>query len=298
MNKIACILAVLLFAAPAWSAGVTITASNDVNVVTIEYDNSEPNNVRGFGLDIVCTNDVNIVIIDINDNHYQIYPGSIDINSTTGLVDANGSSVCYKSQYTSGTPGYNGTLLGPPDSNMTVEAGSLYEGGPSSPNAPPKQGWLVKFYVTGTGITCINVSGNAIRCGAGNDGVVMEDPNQSVAVTYEYEGCCIDLGTGCNQPCGLDTSGWQGYGIPDDCLGPEDIGYITDIIEEYPPYYYCCKPDPNYDECLDTSGWQGYGIPDDCLGPEDIGYIIDIIEEYPPYFYACNPDPNYINCDP
>ena len=185
MKKVTFILAVLVCAAPAWSAGVTITASCDANVVTIEYNNTEPNNVRAFGLDIECLNsygfykDANIVIIDINDNHYQIYPGSIDINATTGLPDANGSSVCYRSDYAPGTPGYNGTLLGPPDSNMTVEAGSLYVG---APNAPPKQGWLVKFYVDAC---CdVNVSGNAIRTGAGLDGVVMEDPCQVVSVTY------------------------------------------------------------------------------------------------------------------
>jgi hypothetical protein len=183
MNKTILILAVLLFAAPAWSAGVTITATTDANVVTIEYNNTEPNNVRAFGLDITCNNtygvykDANIVIIDVNNEHYWVNPGSIDINDN-GTVDSNGSSICYKSQYTPGTPAYNGTLVGPPDPNMTIEMASLYEGS----NTPPKQGWLVKFYVD---VCCdVNIAGNAIRSGAGNDGVVMEDPCQVVSVTY------------------------------------------------------------------------------------------------------------------
>jgi hypothetical protein len=184
MNKTIFILAVLLFTAPAWSAGVTITATTDANgVVTISYDNSEPNNVRAIGIDITCTkafgfySDPNITVTDVNNTHYWVNPGSIDINDN-GTVDSNGSSICYKSQFTPGTPAYNGTLVGPPDPNMTVEMGSLYEGS----NTPPKQGWLVKFTVNAC---CdVNITGNAIRGGAGNDGVVMEDPNQVVAVTF------------------------------------------------------------------------------------------------------------------
>ena len=186
MKKTIFILAVLLFTAPAWSAGVTITATIDANaVVTISYDNSEANDVRAFGLNITCTNaygftnDPNITaIVDVNNKHFWVNPGSIDINDN-GTVDSNGSSICYKSDFVQGTPAYNGTLVGPPDPNMTIEMASLYEGA----NSPPKQGWLVKFTVNAC---CdVNMTGNAIRCGpGGNEGVVMEDPCQAVAVTF------------------------------------------------------------------------------------------------------------------
>ena len=296
MKKIIFSMVVLMLAMPVW-AGVTITAANDANIVTISYNNTEPNHVRAFALDIYCSNDANITIVDINDAHYKIYPGSIDINSTTGVVDNNGTPVCYKSDYTPGTPAYDGTLIGPPDPNMTLEMGSLYAGGPSSPNAPPSSGWLIKFYVSES--TCITLAENAIRGGVSvgepNGAVVMENPDQEADVTLVD--CCVEINT-CNQPCGLDTSGWEGGGIPDDCLGPEDVAFIIDIINDYPPYYYVCLGDPNYDACLDTSGWEGGGIPDDCLGPEDVAYLIDIINDYPPYFYVCAGDPNYDNCDP
>ena len=291
MNKTIFILAVLLFTAPAWSAGVTITASNDVNVVTISYDNSEAEDVRAFGLNIVCTNDVNIVVIDVNNEHFWVNPGSIDINDN-GKVDSNGSSICYKSQFVPDTPAYNGTLVGPPDSNMTIEMASLYEGA----NSPPKQGWLVKFHVNGS--TCITVSGNAIRCGpGGNDGAVMEDPCQAVAVTYN--GCCVELDT-CNKPCGLDTSGWQGFGVPDNCLSSDDVAYIVSILNDYSDQgYWVCAPDPNYDACLDVAGWQGFGVPDNCLSSDDVAFIVAILNDYSDQgYWVCAPDPNYINCDP
>jgi hypothetical protein len=251
MKKIIFSMVVLMLAMPVW-AGVTITAANSVsepNIVTISYNNTEPNHVRAFALNIYCSNDANIAIVDINDAHYKIYPGSIDINSTTGVVDNNGTPVCYKSDYTSGTPAYDGTLIGPPDSNMTLEMGSLYAGGPSSVNAPPSSGWLIKFSVNKS--TCITLAENAIRGGVSvgepNGAVVMENPDQEVDVTLV--GCCVPIDT-CNQPCGLDTSGWQGYGIPDDCLGPEDVGYLVDILQDYGVYgYYVCNPDPNYVNC-------------------------------------------------
>jgi hypothetical protein len=294
MKKIVFSMVVLMLAMPVW-AGVTITAANDANIVTISYVNTEPNHVRAFALDVYCSNDANIAIVDINDAHYRIYPGSIDINSTTGVVDNNGTPVCYKSDYTPGTPAYDGTLLGPPDPNMTLEMGSLYAGGPSSPNAPPSSGWLIKFSVNKS--TCITLTENAIRGGVSvgepNGAVVMENPDQEVDVNLV--GCCVEIDT-CNQPCQLDVTGYI-PGTPDDCLGPEDVAWLIDIINDYPPYYYCCKPDPNYDPCLDVTGYIP-GSPDDCIGPEDVAWLIDIINDYPPYYYVCVGDPNYDNCVP
>jgi hypothetical protein len=294
MKKIIFTLVVALLAAPAW-AGVSITAVCDSNVVTIEYNNSESNDVRAFALDISCSNDVNIAILDVNNSDYYIFPGSIDINEN-GDVDDYGTPACYKSDYTPGTAAYDGTLLGPPDSNTTIEMGSLYDGNdPVHKTPPPKSGWLIKFSVNGD--TCVTLAENAIRSGVQvgdpNGAVVMEDPDQTVDVTLT--GCCVTLDT-CNQPCALDVTGWQ-PGTPDRCLGPEDVAWLIDIINDYPPYFYVCDPDPIYDACLDVTGWQP-GTPDGCLGPEDVAWLIDIINDYPPYFYVCDPDPTYVNCVP
>jgi hypothetical protein len=160
MRKISLILAVLLFAVPAWSE-VLITCSIDGdNVVTVSYDASgEPNLVRAFALDIVVSG---ADITDVNDevsDYYYIYPGSIEIDGNE--VTSWGTIVADSN--------YPGTLSGP--NAMTIEAGALYTPtDDSSPNAPPSSGDLFKFTMDAAGT--VTITENEAR-----NGVVLTDPD-------------------------------------------------------------------------------------------------------------------------
>jgi hypothetical protein len=185
MKKLGLVVAVLLIAtAPVWAATksqVDITCTNTGRVVTVNYKVTpalpqEPNKVRAYALDIWV--DSGAKIIDVNNyplgyttGKYWVYPGSIDINSTTGNIDANGSPVA--------SPSFPGTLPGPPDSNgMTIEMGSLYyptgDNSPNSPNYPnaaPWTGTLLKFKVDKDDCY-VTIRENSIR-----GGVVMTNPS-------------------------------------------------------------------------------------------------------------------------
>jgi hypothetical protein len=245
MKKLTFAIVVLMLASPVW-AGVSITAVNDANLVTIQYTNTEPNHVRAFALNVLCSNDVNIGIVDINENHYWVYPGSIDINATTGDVDANGTPVCYQTDYSQGTAAYDGTLPGPPGPNMTLELGSLYEGGPSSSNAPPTSGWLIKFHVNGE--TCVTLEENAIRGGVNvgdpNGAIVMEDPDEVVPITLS--GCCVTLGCACRGD--VTDSDKSGY------VTGQDVLTIVSLLNSHGGRFWEI-PDtsPYYDECADVT---------------------------------------------
>lgn len=162
MRKIILILAVLAVASPAMAA-VTITCTpDDGGVVTVSFTN-DSGRVRAFALDIAVDGGA---IIEPNsasgfNADYSIYPGSIEINSVTGEVDANGSPVCGSD--------YPGTEPGPGTASMTIEMGSLYVG---EGNAPGQDDDLLTFVVDCNGAADCNVTValNTIR-----GGVVMEN---------------------------------------------------------------------------------------------------------------------------
>jgi hypothetical protein len=189
-KRIILVLTVLMLAAPAWSE-VLITGTVDGNSITLHYDaRSEPNLVRGFALDIQL-NEVSgatitggFAVDSFFDIYYPIYPGSIDINDTTGQIDANGSPIADPCVYP-------GTLKGIGRNGMTVEFGSLYSPPTdNSPNAPDPCGTMFTFTVSGDCVACITE--NTVR-----GGVVMTDPD----VDPDVNAPCIAIGTGgCTVP--------------------------------------------------------------------------------------------------
>jgi hypothetical protein len=189
MKKLGLVVAVLLVvAAPVLAVNrVDIKCSNVGKVVTVSYVVNEPNKVRAYALDIWVDSpakiiDVNNYALGYTKGKYWVYPGSIDINSTTGNIDANGTPVA--------SPSFPGTLPGPPDSNgMTIEMGSLYyptgDNSPNSPNYPnaaPWSGDLLKFKVSQD--TCVTIKENSIR-----GGVVLTNPSTDPDVNAPTKWC-------------------------------------------------------------------------------------------------------------
>lgn len=174
MRKIAFVLAVLLFAAPALAATVTISIVDEGlehGVALINYA-TDGNLPRGFALSITVDGDATIDAIPSyktgestsGDKGYGIFPGSIDINDTTGAVDDYGDPVA-----PADAPDLPGQLG---SSSIVIEMGSLYVGGP---NAPNPTGTLCKLEVSET---CkMSAFANGTR-----GGVVMEDPDEAVTV--------------------------------------------------------------------------------------------------------------------
>ena len=160
MRKFSLIVAVLLFAAPAW-ATVHITCSCDGDVVTVSYTvDSEPNKVRAFALDITVGSGTITAVDDSVSSWYTIYPGSIVIED--GVVTDDGNAVADPCDHPD-TQGGVGT------GGITVEMGALYSP-PTDPCGPPLSGDLLTFTVSETPTT-VTITENDAR-----GGVVMTDP--------------------------------------------------------------------------------------------------------------------------
>lgn len=203
MKKVFLVLAVLFLASPAWAA-VTISCSVDSNCVTVDYNNTEPNHVRGFGLDITVDNGAKITAVTSFVADYNIYPGSIDINDQTGDVDANGSPIADAVKYP------NVTQPGIGFGGVTVEMGALYEGGPASVNAPADIDILFKVYVDKD---CnVTVADNVAR-----GGIVMENPQASSNDNLPIS--CYVSGPPCYT--GPDVTEWGNVGSPDSWCYPK-----------------------------------------------------------------------------
>lgn len=175
MKKVALVLAVLLFAVPAW-AGMTVSIEQTVheaNEIYVKYDvdNGDANLPRAFALEIVVdgNNPVLSAPFDIHSEFY-VYPGSIQISG--GVVTSFGTPVAVSGSNT-----------------VTLEMGSLYASNdPCHTSPPPENGTLCKFTIDTDeeDLDCtvsVSIAGNAAR---GN--VVMEDPdityNNPSYVTY------------------------------------------------------------------------------------------------------------------
>ena len=179
MKKMTFVLAVLLFAAPAWATDVTVTATQvgDTNQVEISYS-ADVNLPRAFGLDITVT-DGNIIACTAamkgectaTVKGFGIFPGTIQIDAD-GYVTDDGTPAA--------PPGAKGALGGLGTNGITIEMGSLYQDG----NEPPLSGVLCTITVTES--CTVNIAGNAARCGMGSEalGVVMVDWVEAPFVTY------------------------------------------------------------------------------------------------------------------
>lgn len=188
MKKIILVMVVLMFAAPAVADVVVKAEQTGPNEVTISYDvNSLDANdvIRAFGVDITVDNGVTIVGISgykvgestAADKGYGIFPGSIDINETTGTVNDYGTPVGDPCQYPDTLPG-----LG--SSGVSIEMGSLYV---DDANAPDANGVLCVLGLDSGGAADCNlvIAGNTTR-----GEVVMEDV-QAPAPGVLYIGCKV-----------------------------------------------------------------------------------------------------------
>ena len=177
MKKSIMALVVLLVALPAMATVITATHEGN-RVVSINYNASgDPCNIRAFALDITVDSDANIT--DINNYHvgesnssgkgFGIFPGTIDVNATTGDVDDYNIPVAPYSDLPSDTQ------LGLGTGGITIEMGSLYVG---DGNRPDPCGILCKITVDAD--CTLTVAANVSRA---PNGVVLEDSNNA-AVDY------------------------------------------------------------------------------------------------------------------
>ncbi len=164
MKKIAFVLAVLLLAAPALAqVDVTVTAgtvvgSNDVPI-TYVVGTGKP---RAFALNITVSdgNIANVTPSFVGEGPgYGIFPGTIDINDSTGVVDDDGVPVAEVADL----PG--DTLPGIGSDGVTIELASLYTGA-----APPNDGTLCTIRIDKTASCNVLLALNV-----GRGGIVKED---------------------------------------------------------------------------------------------------------------------------
>lgn len=188
------VLAVLLLAAPVWATvDVNCTAVNPGNTyeVQVVYSVATPdtNNVRAFGIRIDVNNGAEISSIDVNDKDYYIFPGTIDINDTTGEVDANGTAVA------EGGIGQN---------YMILEMGSLYaDDDPVHKTAPASSGTICSFFVSKECV--VSLSRDTER-----GGVVMEDGSDYASLS----GCSVAYAH-CMPTSHPDWAQYDSVGRPD-----------------------------------------------------------------------------------
>jgi hypothetical protein len=220
MKKTLLVLTVLALAVPAMAA-----VSIDVNdlgggVAAIEY--TADANMSAFGLK-VSVDAGTITAVSPNKvgesnstaKGFGIFLGTIDINSTTGLVDNYGSPVAPNSD-----PGAGGTGL---DTNtVVIELGALYEDG----NQPPLSGTLCQ--VTVSECCKMTVTVEPTRCGetgGGQDaGAVQEDGTPVVPTLTGATAIDIDYNCGC--ACLGNISG-------DNYVTTVDLGMLYSKLGQY-----------------------------------------------------------------
>lgn len=246
MKKIVLALVALMFAAPAW-ADVTITCerAGDINEVLVSFDASaeEPSLVRAFGLNIQLDNDATILEVDDTINAgYYIFPGTIQIDASTGEVTSYGTAVGEVSDSPDTLPGL--------DSNgITIEMASLYAPtGPGSPNAPASSGPLFSFFVSKS--CTVTITANIAR--AGSQGAVMEDPDQAVVV---------NLPSTCNVIIDEDPICWSYVGQP--CGDSDGSGGVNfaDLVA-LKASWLKSDPDAAYNPCADFNQDGGVNFAD------------------------------------
>jgi hypothetical protein len=178
-------------------------------------DGGDPNLPRAFALDVTvegATIDCNVSDLS---SDFWVYPGSIDINETTGVVDNNGTPVA---------------ICGA--SSMTIEMGSLYKMG-TDPD-PCDSGILLKFSCSGPP-TSVTLAENAARGGVDSNGVVMEDTTKVFAqsyVTLTTSGCGVVV-------CPGDVADNYSALNPDDQISIGDVYAILGQCMAYgvDPFY-------------------------------------------------------------
>ena len=195
MKKIILTLVVLLLAVPA-SAEVFVNCAADPpdsnGWVTISYDASgEVELPRAFALNILVTDGA--AIVDVNDTinaFYTVNPGTIQIDSETGIVTDEGTAVA---------PGGDPESCSGDANCITIEMGSLYVG---VANAPPDTGDLLRIQVDGN---CdVVITGNTLR-----GDIVLEDVT---VAEVNAPGCEVN-----DMDCyeGVNPTKWAELGKPE-----------------------------------------------------------------------------------
>ena len=269
MKKIMIVSLVLALVAPAIADpnAIDVNLTCDGLNVTLSYSGAaaDANRPRVWGLVITCDNGVTMsdfTAVKIGESTsgspgYGIFPSTIMINSS-GTVTGWSS------------PAYSGEGTG----TVVVELGSLYSG---DSNAPATSGDLLTFTVSGD---CnVSVEENAA------DGGVLDEKGRP---KHPHMHPCYSPVPCCCGPCPLDISGWEGEGIPDGYIGPEDLTTMLNVIANCYWYaYYCDVGLTPAEACLDVSGWEGEGIPDGFVGPEDLTTLLNTLGDCSGSAYYC-----------
>lgn len=227
MRKIVLALAVVICVTPAW-AGIEIDVSQPdtgQSIVVIDYNCTDPNLVRAFGLAISVDGDCNIGDVNWSNPEFYIHPTNIVIEG--GQITQEGSPLA---------PGGG-------DNQVYLEMGSLYAAeDPCHPTPPAAAGTLIRIVIEGSSDCNCTVEENAAR-----GGVVMEDTDQTfdpgyvvglpvtipVVMGYVYPDCWGYSGT---------TYLGQCHG---DCNDADLFVGITDFFG-FADHYDTKKFDPGY----------------------------------------------------
>lgn len=254
MKRMIIALVVLLIATPAMAA-VEITGEHiGSGVVQIDFNNTNPNNVRAIALDIEITSgaaNVTSVIqvnADVDAKGYDIYPGSIVSEFVVAGVAGPGEAAEVnitdwgKAECDGNLPG---TLGGVGTQGLTVEMGSLYIG---AVNEPGQEGLVVKFQVDES--CTITVTENTIR-----GGIVMENPDEDPGVSGLPLVINTDIGCLCYGDLVEDTD----PGDPNKVTSNDLFDLLGDLMADNDGKIY--ENEAYWNECADLVEDQNPGEP-------------------------------------
>lgn len=243
------VLAVIAITVPAL-AGVTMSGAQVGTELKgqVSYDASAMADlVRAFGLNISCSDGALITAVTLTNADYDIYPGSIQINAATGLVEDSGSPVAVAVDY----PGTD-CLGGVGTTGMTIEMGWL-------DFVPENNDVLVEFTVDKA--CTVTVAENAPR-----GGIVMEDPTVASASTLPLT---FDI-TAAAAVCKGDLDG-------NEWINTDDIGALVTFLTPHAAAYYWVAVVPENAQ-YDLNG-------DDWINTDDIGWLVTFLTPYAGDYY-------------
>ncbi len=259
MKKLALLVAVLLIATPAMADVVFTIVDEGGLVARIDYVADA--NVSAFGL--IVTIDAG-TIDAISDYHvgesvtgskgYGIFPGTIDINSVTGLPDNYGTPVAPDTDPCAAGTGLSTTTV-------ILEMGALYEDG----NQPALSGTLCKLTVSEGCL--MSLVAEPTRGGVVYADASSATPDVIAATDVEI------AGAGC-PTCLGDLNG-------DNAVRTNDLGMlINDLTNEGAPYIIL-PASSNWRDCSDLNG-------DGAIRTNDLGMLINnLTNAGAPYIIPC-----------
>lgn len=253
MKKLVLVLAIALIAAPSFGAvTMTLTQVGTTNVYNVNYATSDANLPRAFALTVQVAGGGKISAVSgfktgvstAASKGYGIFPGTIDINSVTGVPASYGTPVAPATD-----PGAAGSGIG--TSKVVLELGSLYAG---DANKPATSGVLCTVAIDCNGKT-VNQTLSAALESTYRGGVVMENGAQPAvtiaSVTY----------TGCAPTDCMKTTA-SGYPA-----GPAGQGYVN-WVAAGKPACWCYQ----YQQLGDIDGKEeGTGLGIKRIGAVDLG---------------------------